>query len=124
MQKRHPGYVKVSQRQVREEEVSSKDLTKRELFSYVLSDFFRISYDVLAIFFDGLILPEIYFLRPRGPLYSSFERSFSLSGITYMIYMYCVIALLEASAVWLQIHGYRRLWPKVRSSSPRSRRIE
>ncbi len=112
MQKRPLRFVRVSHRQAREEEVSSKDLTRRELLSYLFTDFFRISYDVVAIFFDALILPEIYFLRPTGPVYSLYVQHYFGSEVYYMLYMYGVIALLETAAIWLQIKGYRKLWPK------------
>ncbi len=112
MEKRQPRYVKVSHRQTREEDVSAKELTRRELFSYVFRDFFRISYDVLSIFFDALIIPEIYLLRPTGPFFMNYFTYVYGSMLFYTIYMWGVIGTLEIAAIWLEILGYRKLWPK------------
>lgn len=112
MQRSRQGSVKVSHRQVQEAETTSRDLTKGELLTYIFTDFFRISYDVGAIFFDALILPELYLQRPAGSLYTLLLGGGSGGEFAYMLYMFGVIAVLEIGAIWLQILGYRRLWPK------------
>lgn len=91
-------------------ETSSKDLSRRELLSYIFTDFFRISYDVLAIFFDALVVPEIYLLTPRIPVYSTIVARYL--GPAFTFYMWGVVAVLEAGVIWLQVLAYRRLWPK------------
>ena len=41
-------------------EVSAKDLSRKELLSYIFGDFLRAFYIVGCIFFDGLIIGEAY----------------------------------------------------------------
>lgn len=112
MQKKQSGSVRVSYRQRDEVEITSKDLTRTQLLSYIFEDFFRISYGVAALFFDALILPELYLLRPAGDLYYGVAKLPAFRSAFYGYYLIAVVAILEVCLIYLEAKGYRRLWPR------------
>ncbi|MEM3852229.1 MAG: hypothetical protein QXP70_04435 [Methanomassiliicoccales archaeon] len=111
MQRKQSGSVRVSYRREADQEIRAQDLSRRELLSYIFEDFLRISYDVLAIFIDALLIPELYLLRPAIGAYGVMHLP-GLEHNLYAVYLFCVVLLLEAVAIWLEIAAYRRLWPK------------
>jgi|GEM_PF-1832288 hypothetical protein len=111
MQRKQSGSVRVSYRREAEEDISAKDLTRRQLLSYLFEDFFRISYDVLSLFFDALIIPELYLLRPAAGAYGLLPGD-SFAQPFYGYYLLGVVVVLEIVAIWLEIKCYRYLWPK------------
>ena len=94
-------------------DISSKDLTRKELFLYIFSDFFRISYLVLCLFIDALILglqvfnidDSIFNLSKVGGDYLQYYYM-------YVIYLFLIIILMEIIAISLERRFYRRVFYK------------
>lgn len=51
----------VENKKLQEKEISAKDLTKKEFYSYLFGDFVRASYIVGSFFFDLLLVPQAIF---------------------------------------------------------------
>ena len=94
-------------------DISSKDLTRKELFLYIFSDFFRISYLVLCLFIDALILglqvfnidDSIFNLSKVGGNYLQYYYM-------YVIYLFLIIILMEIIAISLEHRFYKRVFYK------------
>ncbi len=94
-------------------EISSKDLTTRELFLYIFSDFLRISYIVACLFLDALIIglqlfhidDSIFHLFYFGADYISYYYM-------YIIYILLLIMTIEVLAINFQLKIYRRIFYK------------
>jgi hypothetical protein len=94
-------------------DISSKDLTRKELFLYVFSDFFRISYIVSCLFVDALILGL--------QVFNIDDSIFNLSAIggnylpyyyMYVIYLFLIIIVMEIIAISLELRLYRKVFYK------------
>ncbi|MEM0134304.1 MAG: hypothetical protein QXU18_03640 [Thermoplasmatales archaeon] len=92
----------------RQKELTSKNLSRRQLVLYILDDLLRGLYLVGSLFLDGLIILQLFSFVPssylnKGPLSNFYVRD-GLMG--------AVIAILEILVIYLEIKGFRRLWPK------------
>lgn len=91
-----------------EKEITSKDLTRKQLVLYVFNDFLRGLYVAGCLFLDGLVILYItYFIPPeyltRGALSNVYMRDIILGLFTLSI---------EVLVVFYQFRAYRRIWPK------------
>ncbi len=91
-----------------EKEITSKDLTRKQLVLYVFNDFLRGLYVAGCLFLDGLVILYItYFIPPkylnRGALSNVYMRNIILSLFTLSI---------EVLVIFYQYKAYRRIWPK------------
>ncbi len=94
-------------------DISSKDLTRRELFLYVFSDFFRISYLVLCLFLDGLMLGlQVFNLDDSIFELGSIGGNYLIYYYLYIIYLFLIIAVMEAIAIPLELRLYRKIFYK------------
>lgn len=91
-----------------EKEITSKDLTKRQLLLYVLNDLLRGLYIVGCLFLDGLVILYLYSFIPLGLL----NKSIFSNGFVRGVFFFIVILILEIFAVYIEFKGYRRFWPK------------
>ena len=90
---------------------SSKDLTRKELFLYIFSDFFRISYIVLCLFLDGLIIGlQIFNIDDSIFNLIFFGTSYILYYYVYVIYLFLLILTLEVIAINFQLKIYRKIF--------------
>jgi hypothetical protein len=91
-------------------EVSAKDLSRKELLSYIFGDFLRAFYIVGCIFFDGLIIGEAYDYVPG--FFSAntiIEHYFPNSGVL-LIYTVILILFSEGLALFYEIEYYKKRW--------------
>lgn len=91
-------------------EITSRDLTRKQLFRYVFDDFLRGFFLVGCLFFDGLIVAYIFRFIPNGPFYSRATDLF-FSFKLYDVYFFILIALLEAIVIFYQAKLFRKIWP-------------
>ena len=92
-------------------EVSAKDLSRKELLSYIFGDFIKAFYIVGCIFLDGLIIGESYNYVPG--FFSAntiIEHYFQNSGIL-LIYTVMLILFSESLALYYEIKYYKKRWP-------------
>ncbi len=95
------------------EEVTSKDMTRKELLSYIFGDFIRGFYFVGAIFFDFVVIPQIFSYIPpklfgnvltiRIPMWN-----FSASGI-----LLSLMTLIIVFSVFYEVKIYFRIWVRI-----------
>ena len=100
--------AKVSDVSEKQRELTSKDLTKKQLVLYIFDDFLRGLYLVGCLFLDGLIILHLISFIPfsylgRVPISNTPVRDVLLGA---------VIAILEILIIYLEVKGFRRLWPK------------
>jgi hypothetical protein len=91
-----------------EKEITSKDLTRKQLLLYILNDLLRGLYLAGCLFFDGLVILQLYSFIPSKYLN---VWIFSNSSVKE-IFLAIITVILEILAVYLEIKGYRRVWPK------------
>jgi hypothetical protein len=92
---------------------SSSELSRKEIFQYVFSDFFRYGYFVLVIFFDVVIvlLQTIYSLSPLlsiGLLPFPYNESLSL----FELFLGVILIVTEIFLVKLEISFYKNYLKK------------
>lgn len=91
-------------------EITSKDLTRKELMRYIFDDFLRGFYLVGCLFLDGIIIAYSFRLIPNGAAYSkSLDLFFNFS--IYYVYVLMLILLVEAIVIFYQGKAFRKLWP-------------
>ncbi|MHB1647855.1 MAG: hypothetical protein ACYCR8_03800 [Cuniculiplasma sp.] len=91
----------------------SSELSRREIFQYIFSDFFRYGYFVLAIFFDVVIIlfQTIYSLSPLfsiGVLPFPYSQSFSI----FELFLGLILIVIETFLVKLEISFYKNYLKK------------
>ena len=100
--------AKVYQIVEEEKEITSKDLTRKQLLLYIVNDLLRGSYLAGCLFFDGLVILQLYSFIP-----AKYLNGWPFSNISFRETFLAVITLiLEILAIYLEIKGYRRVWPK------------
>lgn len=91
-----------------EEEITSKNLTKKQLVLYIFNDFLRGTYMIGCMFLDGLVILYLYYFIPAGYL--------SKGILSIALYRGVILGLLtlslEVLAIYYEFKGYRRIWPK------------
>ena len=94
-------------------DISSKDLTRKELFLYVFSDFFRISYIILCLFFDAIILGlQVFNLDDSIFNLGLISGNYSIYYYLYVIYLFIIIAFMEIIIIPLEHKLYRKIFYK------------
>jgi hypothetical protein len=94
-------------------DISSKDLTRKELFLYIFSDFFRISYIVLCLFIDALILGlQVFNIDDSIFNLSKIGGSYLPYYYMYVIYLFLIIMIMEIIAIPLELKLYRKVFYK------------
>lgn len=91
-----------------EKELSSKDLTRKQLVLYILNDFIRGFYLIACLFLDGLVVLQFYSFDPGNYLHRGI---FSTDYVRYGYVGFATISL-EVLVIYVQYKGYRRFWPK------------
>ena len=89
-------------------EITSKDLTRKQLVLYILNDFLKGLYVIGCMFLDGLVILQIYSFVPSWLLYQGllsnvYSRDALIGSITIV---------LEIFVIYVQVKAYRRIWPK------------
>lgn len=120
MEKRNVKESKPIQLLTREEkrlktasDVSSKDLTRKELFLYIFSDFFRISYIVLCLFLDALIIGlQLFHIDDSIFHLFYFGTDYITYYYMYIVYITLLIITLEVVAINFQLRIYRKIFYK------------
>ncbi len=110
-----PELKKVSykgeEEELRKEEITSKDLTKKGLFYYLFDDFFRGFYLLGCVFLDGIIIPGLRFLLPSGGIGLPYVIPSSLTAL-FTVYIAMLIVFLEILLIYYEIIWFRKLWKK------------
>jgi hypothetical protein len=89
-------------------EITSKDLTRKQLILYVLNDFLKGLYVIGCMFLDGLVILQIYSFVPSSLLYQGllsnvYSRDALIGSITMVLGVF---------VIYVQVKAYRRIWPK------------
>lgn len=100
--------AKVYQIEEEEKEITSKDLTRKQLLLYILNDFLKGLYVVGCLFLDGLVILQLYSFIPMKDL----DKSLFSNALVKEIFFSIVTLVLEIIAIYLEIKGYRKAWPK------------
>lgn len=107
--------IRVSTREDREQErrkeINARDLTRGELFHYLFDDFFKAFYVVGCIFFDVLVVGQLYNIIP-GMIPLNKITSVYFNGGLLEYYFLIIILFLEAIIIPLEIKFYIRTWKK------------
>ncbi|MCL4447696.1 MAG: hypothetical protein M0Z77_03870 [Thermoplasmatales archaeon] len=91
-----------------DEEITSKDLTKKQLVLYIFNDFLRGTYTIGCMFLDGLVILYLYYFIP-----ASYLSKGILSNTIYRdVILGLLILSLEVLVIYYEFKGYRRIWPK------------
>lgn len=106
-----PVYHRQEKRDAKQ--VSSRDLSRKELLKYIFEDFFRGFYIIGAIFLNGLILTEIYYAGPAIHRMNFLTYS-GLDGSLLDYYLIAVLIIFEISVTVLEIEGFAKIWMKDR----------
>ncbi|MCL4331846.1 MAG: hypothetical protein M1304_06215 [Candidatus Thermoplasmatota archaeon] len=104
--------IKISRLDETEKEVTSKDLTRKELLLYIFDDFFRGFYLVGCLFFDGLIIFQIYSYIPDSSALGIFFNLALPKFNIFNYYIWILIVFLEITVAYLEAKGFRKIWPK------------
>ena len=93
-------------------EVSAKDLSRKELLSYIFGDFVKAFYIVGCIFLDGLIIGEAFDYVPGFySINNAISHYFAGSDIL-LVYAIILILFAECIAIFYEIKYYMGKWPK------------
>lgn len=95
------------------EEVTSKDMSRKELLSYIFGDFIRGFYFVSAIFFDLIVIPQIFSFIPESLFDKAFTIripiwNYSVSGILLFL-----MAIIIIFSIFYEVKIYFRIWGRV-----------
>ena len=91
-------------------EVSARDLSRKELLSYIFGDFAKAFYIVGCIFLDGLIIGPAYSYVPGFfSANNAIEHYFPNSDIL-LIYTVLLILFSESLALFYEINYYKKRW--------------
>ena len=104
--------IKISRLDETEKEITSKDLTRKELLLYIFDDFFRGFYLVGCLFFDGLIIFQIYSYIPDSSALGIFFNLALPKFNIFNYYIWILIVFLEITVAYLEAKGFRKIWPK------------
>lgn len=104
--------IRISYRseELAKKEITSRDLTKKQLIRYVFDDFLRGFYLVACLFLDGLIIAYLFRYIPNGQFYSRATDLF-FNFKLYDVYFFMLIAFVEAVVIFYQGRMFRKLWP-------------
>lgn len=108
----HMNKIKIEDKYVIEE-VTSKDMSRKELLSYIFGDFIRGFYFVSAIFFDFIVIPQIFSFIPER-LFGNVLTikipmwNYSVSGI-----LLSLMALIIIFSIFYEVKIYFRIWGRV-----------
>ncbi len=91
-------------------EITSKDLTRKQLIRYIFDDFLRGFYLVGCLFLDGLIIAYLFRYIPNGPFLSRATNLYFSFGL-YDLYFILLIGLIEAVVIFYQGRMFRKIWP-------------
>ena len=92
------------------EEISAKDLSRKELLSYIFGDFVKAFYIVGCIFLDGLIIGEAYNYVPGFFSVNNIIEHYFPSSSILLIYTVILILFSECLALFYEIKYYKKRW--------------
>ncbi|MEM0157991.1 MAG: hypothetical protein QW812_00570 [Thermoplasmataceae archaeon] len=104
--------IPIVERSVLPKEVTSKDLTRKQLFQYLFGDFVRGFYIVACMFLDILVIGELYKFIPSPNLLSALYFSYFGNPAVLPLYVFMLTVLLEVVAVHLEVKIYRKFWKR------------
>lgn len=95
------------------EEVTSKDMSRKELLSYIFGDFIRGFYFVGAIFLDFIIIPQIFSFIPgrlfgNGLMIRIPMWNYSVSGILLFF-----MAIIIVFSIFYEVKIYFMIWGRI-----------
>lgn len=93
-----------------EKEITSKDLTRKELVRYIFDDFLRGFYLVACLFFDGLIVAYGFRYIPGGPFLSRAMNLYFPFSV-YDVYFILLTIFVEGLLIFYQGRTFRKIWP-------------
>ena len=93
-------------------EVSAKDLSRKELLSYIFGDFIKAFYIVGCVFLDGLIIGEAYDYIPGFYSINSAINRYFLNSSILIIYTVILILFSECLVLFYEIKYYKKKWPR------------
>ncbi len=94
------------------QDVSAKDLTRKQLFRYIFDDFFRASYIVLMLFIDVIIIAQFFYFIPGFQSGISLFSTLFPHGNLLIYYTGTLIAFSEILCIYYQARLFRIIWPR------------
>jgi hypothetical protein len=96
------------------QEVSSKDMTRKEFYKYIFGDLARGSYIVGSLFFDAIIIPQVLSFVPSNFFLPQFSFTIGPSGYSTQVSVVFVLVylLLVLAAIYLEVKYYVAIWRK------------
>ncbi|MEM0156265.1 MAG: hypothetical protein QW597_06690 [Thermoplasmataceae archaeon] len=93
-------------------EVSAKDLSRKELLSYIFGDSIRGFYILGCIFLDGLLVGEAFDDIP-GFYSINLTTGYYFSNFSiFAVYVLLVSLFTDLILIFYEIKFYRKRWPK------------
>ena len=90
-------------------EITSKDLTRKQLLYYIFQDFIKAGFIVSFLFFDLLIIGQIYRYIPAAVFLAL--NQLNRPVFTYLLYSYIILLTLFSECLFmlLEFVFYKRL---------------
>lgn len=95
------------------EEISSKDMTRREFLAYIFGDFVRGFFIVGSIFFDIILIPQLFSYIPESTFGNAFTVKIPLWNYSVSAILLTIITFTILFSIIYEIKLYLRIWGKV-----------
>jgi hypothetical protein len=96
------------------QEISSKDMTRKEFYKYIFGDLARGSYIVGSLFFDAIVIPQILSFVPASFFLPSISITIGPPGdSTHVAVLFILVYLfLVLLAIYFEVKYYIAIWRK------------
>ncbi len=93
------------------------EVTRKQLYTYLFSDFMRGSLIVGFLFIDALVLTQIWFVIPHFVKAEQLTELF-FGGVNIVVIYYIIGQLfIEFLAIMYQARIYRKVWTKIKTTA-------
>jgi hypothetical protein len=93
-------------------EVSAKDLSRKELLSYIFGDSVRGFYILGCVFLDGLVVGEAFQYIP-GFYSINQDTGYYFSNFSiFAVYVILVSLFMDLILIFYEVGYYRKRWPR------------